>query len=1134
MTQEDPQATRASGGLTGVGARYSDVDLHRIDVAAALLARKGLRPDVDGLLAHSVAETRRASDSELDAILFIAEMMRVSATLASADEHARIGVAARRLAGVLAALEDPEDVAALRGLVRRGELERTLSLAAQRRIRRACVLATPAEQAPEELATLTTTAWDTLLEALARSVAVDREADVWIDAQLAVPDAAALVVRRGVVRGVIALGERALPGPSAGPMPTVGAVTSSSSLSGDEPWLPSEREMLPPGHKVGRFTLLTRLGVGAMGVVYAAYDPELDRRIAVKLLRTREGNGAARAQARLLREAQAMARLTHPNVAVVHDVGTHEGDVFVAMEFIRGDTLQTWLRKAPRKWPEVVEVFVQAGRGLAAAHAAGLVHRDFKPTNAMIGDDARVRVLDFGLCYTEAAVDTEASGDAHVDVRITRREEVVGTPAYMPPEQFLRGGVVGPASDQFSFCASLYEALYDQLPFAGETVHSVSLAIASGELRAPPRGSRVPPWLHNLVQRGLRPNADERFPSMEALLRVLGRNRGRTRGSLAIAATLAIGTGLAGFWAARSQAVVVDPCSGGAAEIAEVWGPTRRVGPEQALVSAGPAFAEEIWPRVASDLDRYANEWQGTHREACLAHQRGETSGMLLDRRMACLARRKVALGEAVKVLSEANVEVALHALEVVNNLPTLDRCSELEALAVEVPPPADPQVRAQLEVLRPRLARVRTLDHAGLKAAALREADEVLVAAETLGEPSLLSEALLQRGRLEIHLRDKTTENEALLTRAYLGALAARLDEFAAEALALRLYVRGRDGKTAAHALDDMPVAEAMVARLPAPGRLRGLLLNNAGSVHWALGDAERGAELFREALAVREAALGVNHLEVAFTLANLAMVTIADDMRVQLMQRALTIFDDQLGRAHPQTIEVRRAASLYALDPREAEALLAPGCEALGRFSLDDRAQRALCLYYLGHHASEAGDQAAASAALREVDEIVTGVASETLPLPKTELTAMRGRAALANNRHRAAVDQLRLDLADVTEGREWWEQRHRAELQLQLGIGLQALGRRVEAGESLRAAVVGFAAAAINSRSVLVQQRLAAARVAFAAHLLAGEHEPVLQAEADALLAAAEQFYRSSGPGYAWRLPDLTALRRRTRSP
>ena len=882
--------------------------------------------------------------------------------------------------------------------------------------------------------------------------------------------------------------------------------------------------------RIGRYLVIDELGAGGMGVVYAAYDPELDRKVAIKLMYAEADDARAhRSQALLLREAQAMARLAHPNVAVVHDVGTHEGDVFVAMEFIRGQTLQQWLRQEPRPWALVVEAFIQAGRGLAAAHAAGLVHRDFKPSNAMIGDDGRVRVLDFGLCFHEATADVhETSGERRIDVRITRREEVVGTPAYMPPEQFLRGGVVGPASDQFSFCASLYEALYGQLPFAGDTVHAVSLAISRGELRPAPRGSRVPLWLHSAVSRGLRSEAKDRFASMEALLRVLDRKGTRTRGTFAIAAGLAVCAGLTGFWTARSQALVEDPCSGGAAEIADVW-LSQRPAAEQALVSAGPAFAEEIWPRVAAELDRYAKDWQDMHRDACLAHRRGETSDILLDRRMACLARRKSALGEAVAVLAEADTEVALHALEVVSQLPGLARCADLEALAAEVPPPSDPKVRAGVDALRPRLLRVPALDNAGLGAAAVALADEVLRAAETLAEPAMLADALLQRGRLGIHRPGRLHEPEALLTRAYLTALAGRLDETAAEALALRLYVRGRDEGGATRALEDLPVAEAMVARLASPGRVRGLLLNNAGAVALAVGDAERGAALFREALAVREAALGGQHLEVAFTLVNLAMVSPQDAERMRLLQRALKIFDHELGEAHPQTIDVRQTASLYASDPREARALLAPGCAALGRFSPDDRARRARCLGFLAHHAAEAGDAGAAAGMLREVDELLGG--ADAPPMPTAEAAALRARAALSSGRSRPAAQLLRAALAENPSPIEAWQRRQRAELELLLGQHLERLNQPVEAGEAFTRAVAGFEAVASGSRDVLLQQQLAAARLASAAHSLTRAAEPAERQQAAARLAAAEQFYRSFGDGYAWRMPGLHELQRRT---
>ena len=303
--------------------------------------------------------------------------------------------------------------------------------------------------------------------------------------------------------------------------------------------------------------------------------------------------------------------------------------------------------------------------------------------------------------------------------------------------------------------------------------------------------------------------------------------------------------------------------------------------------------------------------------------------------------------------------------------------------------------------------------------------------------------------------------------------------------------------------------------------------MLNNAGTVYSASGDAHQAADLFREALAAREAALGPEHLEVAYTLANLAMVSAAED-RTLLIERALTIFDRQLGQAHTPDPRLRLATSFFTQDPRDALALIAPGCEALGRFA-SDRTQHARCMLFLGHHAREAGDQASASAAFREVDEIVTSSDREKLPLPTMELTELRGRAALATGRYRAAVTVLRDDLAELSEAdNEWWQRGHRAELQLQLGLGLQALGQRTEAGEMLRAAVLGFGAAVTSSRTVLLQQRLAGARATLAAHLLASAMEPAGRAEAAALLDAAEQFYRSSGPGYAWRLPALSGLR------
>jgi hypothetical protein len=1092
----------------------ADIDLHRVDLAARLLAYKRPGADPEALIEQAAAEARRGGG----VILLIAALIRGSAELEDDDPGARERTAALRLAALLAATRDDEELSALRALLRRGEFERPLSSTSLRRLRRLCRAAEVGD-APAPIALgLAEHAWDALLDAFARSLAVDPEDEVRADLELEGQDEPTRARRRARVRAAIARGAARPGAPRRSSLGgRFGDRTLTSAIGVDA--VPPEREQLTIGQKIGRFTLLQRLGVGAMGVVYAAYDPELDRRIAVKLLRA-GGPRAARAQARLIREAQAMARVSHPNVVVVHDVGTHAHDVFVAMEFIRGQTLQQWLREQVRPWPAVVDAFVQAGRGLAAAHAAGLVHRDFKPSNVMIDDDGRVRVLDFGLCFAELGSDGEGPP---ADPRITRGGEVLGTPAYMAPEQF-RGAAVGAASDQFSFCASLYEALYDQLPFAGETVEELAVSVSRGELRPPPRVGRVPPWLHAVVTRGLRPDPRARFASMDALLRALTRRGARARSRALAVAGVAGLAALAGFWTARGAE---DACSGGAAEIAAVWGPERRRAVEDAFAAAGPAFAAEVWPRVAADLDRYADDWRGMHRAACEAHRRGEHSSALLDRRMACLAQRRAALAEAATVFAEADHDVALRAIAVVSDLPAVARCGDIAALAAEVPPPDDPTVRARVDEQRARLARVHALDQAGRGQAAAALADAVVQSAESLGDRALLAEALLQRVALGIHGAGPSGHEEATLTRAYLTALGGGLDELATEALALRLYVRGRSGGAATGAFEDLAVAREMTARRSVSGRTRGLVLNNAGALHLARGDAARAETMFREALVAREAALGPDHVDVAFTLVNLAIVRQADAR--ERMQRAVAILDRRLGLAHPQTVEVRLAASLHDRDPDAARALLAPGCDALDRLAPDDHDARARCLGHLGHHAAEAGDEAGARAAFTAVAGLLRDEA--TTRLPALEAAQLRGRAALYTGEHRDSVARLRAGLPADGAATQGWQRRHHAELALLLALHLQALGLGDEARTAAAAAVAGYEQAQTGARDVLLQQRLAAARLTLAELLIAGPQHDDARARADAQLDAAERWYAGAGPGYAWRLRSIAALRERS---
>ena len=366
--------------------------------------------------------------------------------------------------------------------------------------------------------------------------------------------------------------------------------------------------------RVGRFAVLRRIGAGGMGVVYAAYDEQLGRKVAIKLVRP--GRDDPDASARSRREAQALARLSHPNVVHVYEVGEYQGQVYLAMEFVQGETLRAWQTRTPRPWQDTVAMYLQAGRGLAAAHARGLVHRDFKPDNVLVGDeDQRPRVLDFGLARVplnrsdmSLRTATDPDPDApppHHDLslqtsdrpgsqpdadevlpragsrspapgsdpllgqgptlaspdpaRLTTPGAVLGTPAYMAPEQ-LAGGEADLRSDVFSFCAALHEALHGVRPFTGEQPEVLRAAIERG---VPARGLRpaeVPTWLQRVVERGLLADPAARWPAMDPLLLALSRDptRWRRRAALAVLGLAILTLGVLGLLELRARQQAAD------------------------------------------------------------------------------------------------------------------------------------------------------------------------------------------------------------------------------------------------------------------------------------------------------------------------------------------------------------------------------------------------------------------------------------------------------------------------------------------------------------------------------------------------------------------------------------------------
>ena len=660
------------------------------------------------------------------------------------------------------------------------------------------------------------------------------------------------------------------------------------------------------GGKIGRYVVIKELGAGGMGLVLAAYDPDLERKVALKILREDIRDGSAGAM-RMRREAQAMARLSHPNVAQVYEVAEAEGRLFLAMEFIAGATLREWLT-TPRRWEEVLRVYGEAGQGLAAAHAAGLMHRDFKPENAMLAADGRVRVLDFGLSRLYAAGEEPegASRSGAVSLQVTAAGTLLGTPAYMSPEQHDRGEVDA-RSDQFSFCVALWEALYGQRPFAGETMLALARSVRTGEVVAPPAKSRVPAWVRRVLERGLAAERDRRWPTMQALLTALASDpqRARRRWLVAGAAVLAIGA--AGYGAAALRAAESRMCGGAAEEMIGVWDADRRAAVERAVLATGVSYAERTLAATRGHLDVYAGRWQQIYAGSCEAHRRGHLSPQLFDRRMACLRQRRSELMATAAVLEQTTRESIAQASEAARGLPAVTSCEDDARLLAAVAPPEDPQVAARVEAGRGRLARLQALERAGRNAEAFAEMPPLIAEADALGYVPLRAEVHLLYGKLSMHLGDLAGRGR--LEHALWLALESQVDAVAAEAAILRIFHVGWIERQPREALALEPMAWALVRRIGSPPPLVALLYNNAATAWDELGEVQRAIETYEEGLAL--VARRVPDDPTRWALANnlaLSLSKVGEHTRMRaLMQETL-----------PQVVAVYDACHLAAASVR------------------------------------------------------------------------------------------------------------------------------------------------------------------------------------------------------------------------
>ncbi len=698
------------------------------------------------------------------------------------------------------------------------------------------------------------------------------------------------------------------------------------------------------GTLLGRYSLLRKLGEGGMGVVYSAYDEELDRRVAIKLLRMKDGAGPS-AASRMLREAQAMAKLSHPNVVQVYDTGELSGQVFLAMEFVQGQTLREWLhgsettpRPVPRPWRDVLAMYIQAGRGLAAAHAAGLVHRDFKPDNVLVGADGRARVLDFGLARYESARPVDSADEATdsqdpaadediersstsrnpssssrnpssssrsrnpsrrsrpADLQLTDAGATIGTPAYMSPEQHLRAPTA-PNSDQFSFCVSLYEGLHGERPFAGDTASALRMATLTGRVRDPPAGRKVPAWLRKVLLRGLRVIPDERFPDMDALLLALSADPGRARRRWLTGLGIAIGALTIGLLIAQRRSAEAELCQGSEELLAGVWDEARAAEVSAALAATGRGYARDAWPRVQEQLAMYARTWREMHVEVCEAtHVRRVQSPRLMDLRIACLHERRAELRAVVDILAGADDRIAERAVQVAAGLRPLTRCADSEALALGRDPP-DPATASAVQAVREQLSQVRAEDAAGRFARGLELARAAVLAAERSNHAPVRAEALLHRGRMELGAGDYVTAEHSL-ELAYWLAESLGEDATRAEAALRLLHLVGEPRARDHDAMQWGRQAEALLHRLGDPPDLEAPLRASLGVVHTRFGRYDEAQEALERAIAL--------------------------ETRPQHPQ--LAVYHRDLGNVHYHRGHYPEAEAAYALAITLGEAALGP----------------------------------------------------------------------------------------------------------------------------------------------------------------------------------------------------------------
>jgi tetratricopeptide (TPR) repeat protein len=650
------------------------------------------------------------------------------------------------------------------------------------------------------------------------------------------------------------------------------------------PWLLEQVERGAEA-RVGGFALQKILGEGETGVVFAADDLERGGQVALRLLRAPDRNAGPGERA-LLRTAQEIARLDHPNVVRVHEVGEADGHLFVAMELLTGPELPQWLRAQSRGWRDKLAVFVPIGRGLQAAHEAGIVHGDFSLHSVRFAADERPCVLDFG---------NGRARNGETDAR-------TGMLAYTAPE-LLRKRNPDARSDQYAFCVALYEALYGAPPFKADDRLSLLATIAAGRLPPPPSRD-VPPWLHAVLARGLATDPKQRYPSLAALLDELAtRSARRTRRWFALAGVVAL-AGLAAFHTVdrRAHEAARERRCDAAGELSGAWSPARRESVLSAISGSSVAFAEDTAPRVAARLDDYAAQWSALSVESCHDHRSGDLSERDHALLAACLEQRRRDLSALTTALADADDAAVTSAVAAAFALRPLSACTDTAGLRSEVDPP-EPKHAAEVDRLREQLSTPRAELLAGRPSRARELLIELLPAVERTGYRPLRAEALLLAGLVEDALGDPKFA-AARLEEALWDAEGSRHDAVAAEAAVHLVRVTGKDlGQPDAAALWERH-ARAAFDRRGGPRELDVLWQSALAELALQIGALPTARDYLENALESAERTLGPTHFDVAMLHARLgALAGRLDDHRRarEHLDEALSRVEALLGPDHP-----------------------------------------------------------------------------------------------------------------------------------------------------------------------------------------------------------------------------------------